>query len=100
MNVLIPTVASAAGLIGGYKVARVTGVRPLGGVALAAGGAVAFAGWQKNAGNARAAALTGLYLGSFGYSHVLHKKIGPWPAVLTVTGATALGSLVFGRKTR
>lgn len=98
MNVLIPTAASAAGLVGGYKVARATGVRPLGGVALAAGGVAAFKGWQKNAGTARAAALTALYLGSFGYSHALHKKIGPWPAVLAVTGATAMGSLALGRE--
>lgn len=98
MNVLIPTAASAAGLIGGYKVARATGIRPLGGLALAAGGAAAYSGWQKNAGTGRALGLTALYLGSFGYSHALHKKIGPWPAVLAVTGATALGSVVLGRQ--
>lgn len=33
MNVLIPTAAAAAGLTGGYKVARLTEVRALGGVA-------------------------------------------------------------------
>lgn len=98
MNVLIPTAAASAGLIGGYKVARVTDVRALGGVALAAGGIVAFTGWKKNAGTPTASALTALYLGSFGYSHVLHKKIGPWPSVLAVTGATAAGSLLFGRE--
>lgn len=97
MNVLLPTAAASAGLMGGYKVARVTGVRPLGGLALAAGGALACAGWKQNAGWPTAAALTATYLGAFGYSHALHKKIGPWPAVCTVTGATALASLTFGR---
>lgn len=98
MNVLIPTAAASAGLMGGYKVARATGIRPLGGIALATGGAIAFAGWKKNAGTGAAVALTAVYLGAFGYSHVLHKKIGPWPAVCTVTGATAVASLVFGRE--
>lgn len=98
MGVLVPTLASAAGLMGGYKVARVTEVRALGGAALVAGGVVAFRGWQKNAGTDRALALTGLYLGSFGYSHVLAKQIGAWPAVYSVTAATAAGSLLFGRK--
>lgn len=98
MNVLIPTAAASAGLMGGYKVARVTNVRALGGVALAAGGAAAFAGWKKNAGTGTAVALTAVYLGAFGYSHALHKKIGPWPAVCAVTGATALASLAFGRE--
>ena len=30
-----------------------------------------------------------LYLGGFGLSHPLAKKMGPWPAVLTVAGASA-----------
>lgn len=98
MNALIPTAAASAGLMGGYKVARLTEVRALGGLALAAGGAAAFAGWKKNVGAGTATALTAVYLGGFGYSHVLHKKIGPWPAVCAVTGATALASLAFGRE--
>ncbi|MBM7051302.1 hypothetical protein [Rothia sp. ZJ1223] len=95
-HVLIPTTAATAGLVGGYSLARLTGVRPIGGLALAAGGVTAFKGWQNNRGTATAAALTGVYLGSFGYSHVLYKKIGPWPAVASVTAATALASLVAG----
>lgn len=97
MNVLIPTASAAAGLVGGYYTARATGIRALGGVGLAAGGAGAFAGWKKNAGTGRALALTGVYLGAFGYSHALAKKIGAWPSVGAVTGATALASLAFGR---
>ena len=33
--------------------------------------------------------LTALYIGGFGASHPLAKKIGPWPAVFAVTGASA-----------
>lgn len=95
-KVLIPTAAASAGLVGGYSLARVTGVRATGGLALAAGGAAAFCSWKKNRGLATATALTAVYLGSFGYSHVLYKKIGPWPSVAAVTGATALASLAFG----
>lgn len=98
MNVVIPTAAAAAGLMGGYSIARSTGVRALGGVGLAAGGAAAFYGWQRNAGTATAAALTGVYLGAFGYSHALAKQIGAWPSVYTVTAATAVASLVCGRE--
>ncbi|MFW0110266.1 hypothetical protein [Rothia sp. P13129] len=100
MSVMVPTIASVTGLMGGYKIARVTGVRALGGVVLAAGGAVAYSGWKKNAGTSTALALTGVYLGSFGYSHVLAHKIGAWPSVCAVTGATAAASVVFGRQGR
>lgn len=95
-NVLVPTVASSAGLLGGYYLARATGIRPLGAIGLAAGGGTAFKAWQNNRGTATAAALTAVYLGGFSYSHVLHKKIGAWPAVLSVTGTSAAASLLFG----
>ncbi len=39
-----------------------------------------------------AAGLTTLYLAAFGGSHPLAKKIGAWPAVLTVTGVVAAAS--------
>lgn len=94
---MIPTLAASAGLVGGYSLARVTGIRPLGAVGLVAGGAAAYAGWKKNAGGGRAALLTGVYLGAFGYSHALAKQIGAWPSVGAVTGATALASLALGR---
>ncbi|GGH63554.1 hypothetical protein [Rothia aerolata] len=96
MNALVPTASATAGLIGGYSLARITGVRAVGGIGLAAGGAAAFCGWKANRGAGVAAALTGVYLGAFGYSHALAKKIGAWPSVLTVTGATAAASLAFG----
>jgi len=42
--------------------------------------------------------LTAVYLGAFGAAHPLAKKLGAWPAVYTVTAATALCSIVIGRK--
>jgi len=94
----IPTAAvAAAGLIGGYGVARWSGRRELGGVVLAAAGATAAMQWQRRAGTATAAALTGLYVAAFGGSHPLAKKIGAWPSVLTVTGLVAGASVVATR---
>ncbi|ALE91428.1 hypothetical protein AOC05_02120 [Arthrobacter alpinus] len=97
MSALLPTVLSTAGLLGGYQSARVTKNRQLGGAVLAAAGAAAFVGWKKNAGTGTAVALTATYVLAFGASHPLAKKMGAWPAVYTVTAATALASLVFGR---
>ncbi|UKY55276.1 hypothetical protein [Streptomyces inhibens] len=90
-----PTAAVAAGgIVGGYAVARWTKKRPLGGVALAAAGAVAARGWQQKAGNATAAALSGAYVAAFAGSHPLAKKIGAWPSVFAVAGGVALASWV------
>ncbi|MCL0121004.1 hypothetical protein [Corynebacterium pygosceleis] len=77
------------GLIGGWLTARETGIRPLGGVLLGAAGIWAARSWTAKKGPLTAAALTALYVGAFGASHPLAKKIGSWPAVLTVTGAAA-----------
>ncbi|MFE0377547.1 hypothetical protein ACFW1M_18605 [Streptomyces inhibens] len=91
----VPTsVVAATGLVGGYGVARWTKKRPLGGVALAAAGAVAARGWQQKAGNATAAALSGAYVAAFAGSHPLAKKIGAWPSVFAVAGGVALASWV------
>ncbi|MFC9236241.1 hypothetical protein ACFTZK_07255 [Streptomyces decoyicus] len=91
----VPTsVTAATGLLGGYAVARWTKKRPLGGVALAAAGAVAARGWQQKAGNATAAALSGAYVAAFAGSHPLAKKIGAWPSVIAVAGGVALASWV------
>ncbi|MDN5605638.1 MAG: hypothetical protein L0G59_09515 [Kocuria sp.] len=97
MSALAPTLFSTAGLLGGYKVARSTGNRPLGGAVLAAAGVAAFRGWKANAGTGTAAALTGVYVLSFGLSHPLAKKIGAWPSVFAVTAATGAASAVLGR---
>lgn len=97
MNALLPTAFATAGLLGGYQTARATKNRQLGGAVLAAAGACAFLGWKKNAGTGTAIALTATYVAAFGGSHPLAKKMGSWPAVYTVTAATALASLVLGR---
>lgn len=101
MSRIMSTGLAKVGLLLGYKVARDTGNRQAGGAVLAACGLAAFIVWKKDAGPARAAALTGTYLAAFGVSHPLAKKIGGWPAVFTVTGVMALASMVFGghRKT-
>ncbi|GAB3708212.1 hypothetical protein [Nocardiopsis oceani] len=100
----MPAVPSAvlttAGLIGGYSVARATGNRPLGGAVLAAFGAAAFETTRRRSGLGTATALTGVYVAAFGLSHPLAKKIGSWPAVLGVTGATAAVAAATGRRAK
>ena len=83
------SVLTAAGLVGGYAVARATGVRALGGVTLAAAGVAAGRTWAR-AGIPQTAVLSVTYIAAFGLSHPLAKKIGAWPSVLTVAAATGL----------
>lgn len=80
---------TSLGLIGGWLTARETGIRPLGGVVLAAAGVWAGRSWVAKTDWATTAGLSALYVGAFGASHPLAKKMGSWPAVLTVTAATA-----------
>lgn len=82
----------AFGLIGGYLLARESGVRPLGGLVLAGAGLLAGRSWLATSGPATTAALTGLYVAGFGLSHPLAKRIGAWPAVLSVTLVTSAAS--------
>ena len=89
----------AASLVGGYLVARETGIRPLGGAVLAAGGVAAGRQWRRTVGPARTALLAGVYLGGFGASHPLAKKIGAWPAVLTAAGSSAVASWALSDRT-
>lgn len=91
----VPTAPVVAGsLIGGYLVARQTKIRPLGGAVLAAGAAVAVPQWWKTGGPVVTGILLGTYLGGFGVSHPLAKKIGAWPSVLTVAGVSGVASLL------
>lgn len=85
-------VIAAGGLVGGYGVARWTKKRPLGGVALAAAGAVAAREWERKAGKKAAAALSGAYVAAFAGSHPLAKKVGAWPSVFAVAGVVAAAS--------
>jgi hypothetical protein len=85
-----PTAPIVAGsLIGGYYVARKTKKRPLGGAVLLVGGVAAGRQWLQTSGPATTAVLTAVYLGGFGASHPLAKKMGAWPSVLTVAGISA-----------
>ena len=79
----------AAGLIGGCLVARETEIRPLGGAVLAVAGIAAGRQWLRTSGPVGAGVLTAVYLGGFGASHPLAKKIGPWPAVISVASLSA-----------
>ena len=72
---------AALGLVGGFLTARETGIRPLGGVVLAAAGVYAGRTWLAKSGPVGTVALGAIYLGSFGASHPLAKKIGAWPSV-------------------
>lgn len=88
--VKIPTAPLvAAGLVGGYLVARETGIRPLGGVVLAGAGSLAGTQWARTSGPVGAAALSAIYFGSFGATHPLAKKIGAWPAVIGAASVSA-----------
>lgn len=86
---------AALGLIGGYLVARESGVRPLGGVLLGLAGGYAGRTWLATTDGPTTAGLTALYAGGFGASHPLAKKIGAWPSVLAVSAASAAASYVW-----
>ncbi|SDT33399.1 hypothetical protein [Actinoplanes derwentensis] len=86
----VPTAVITAGsLIGGWQVARRTGVRPLGGAVLVAGGIAAGREWHRTVGPATTGALVATYVGAFALSHPLAKRIGAWPSVLAVAALTA-----------
>ncbi|MBZ9596057.1 hypothetical protein K7B06_13275 [Streptomyces erythrochromogenes] len=83
---------AAAGLVGGYAVARWTRKRPLGGIVLGAAGLAAAREWHRSGGVPAAAGLGALYLAGFAGAHPLAKKVGAWPAVVgaaAVVAATA-----------
>uniref|UniRef100_A0AAU2V8F9 Integral membrane protein n=1 Tax=Streptomyces sp. NBC_00003 TaxID=2903608 RepID=A0AAU2V8F9_9ACTN len=94
------TALAAGGLIGGYGVARWTRKRPLGGVALAAAGALAARQWQQAAGTKAAVGLSAAYVAAFAGSHPLAKKVGAWPSVFGVAGAVSVASWAVTRKAR
>lgn len=89
---------TALGLIGGWLTARETGIRPLGGVVLGAAGAWAARSWAAKTNPKTTAALVATYLGAFGASHPLAKKIGAWPSVLAATAAASGAARVLSDK--
>lgn len=78
-----------AGMLGGYVTGRVTKKRPLAGVVLGVCGIAAGMRWRRSSGPGTTALLSTIYVGAFGLSHPLAKKIGAWPAVLVSTAAAA-----------
>lgn len=97
----VPTAPVAAGsLIGGYLTARLTRIRPLGGVVLAAGGALCTRRWLERTGTAPAVGLLLTFLGGFGLSHPLAKRIGAWPSVLAVSAAAGGAAWVVADRRR
>jgi hypothetical protein len=86
----VPTAPTVAGgLIGGFATARYSGRRDLGGVVLAGAGAWCARSWLQSSGPGVMGVLLGTYLGAFGGSHALAKKIGAWPSVLAVTAVAS-----------
>ena len=92
MHRLLAPALTSAGLIGGFGAARATGSRPLGGAVLAAVGAGTWFVANRGGGPVKASVLTAVYLGAFGGSHPLAKRLGAWPAVYAVAGATAVAA--------
>jgi hypothetical protein len=83
---------AAGSLVLGYVVARETGVRPLGGVVLAAAGAWCMRAWVRDTGPGTAVALLAVYSAGFAGSHPLAKRIGAWPAVVTSAAVSGAAS--------
>jgi hypothetical protein len=94
-RVLAPALTTA-GLLAGYGTARATGVRALGGVVLAAFGAGTFVVVNRAVGPIRAGAVTVAYLGAFGGSHPLAKRLGAWESVFAVAAGAAVVAAVAG----
>ena len=59
---------------------------------MAAGGVLAARDWAGRTSPAVTAALAATYVGAFGLSHPLAKRIGSWPSVLVVSALTAAAS--------
>jgi hypothetical protein len=81
----VPSAVAAAGLVGGFLVARRTGRRELGGALFAAAGVWCAREWYRARGPAVAAGLGVVYVAAMGGSHPLAKRIGAWPSVAAVT---------------
>lgn len=96
----IPTApAVAGGLVGGFAAARYTGRRELGGVVLAGAAVWCARSWLRSSGPGVMGVLLGIYLGAFGGSHGLAKKIGAWPSVLAVTAVASGAAYVLADRT-
>jgi hypothetical protein len=79
----------AAGLVGGFAIARYSGRRELGGLILLGCGTWSARQWARKGGPGLAIGLGLTYAGAFGVSHPLAKKIGAWPSVFAVTAVAS-----------
>lgn len=80
---------AAAGLVGGFAVARYSGRRELGGAVLALAGAWCARSWLRSSGPGVTAVLLATYAGAFGASHPLAKRVGAWPSVFAVSAVAS-----------
>jgi hypothetical protein len=85
---------ASGSLVVGFGVARATGVRPLGGVVLAAGAGWCALRWRRSVGTARAVALVTVYIACFVASHLIAGTVGTWGAVLLVAAVAGLAALL------
>ncbi|GAA4614230.1 hypothetical protein [Saccharopolyspora hordei] len=92
-----PSLLTSAGLIGGFAVARATKHRHWGGVVAAGAGLAAAETCRRRTGLGPALALGVTYAAALTGSHPLAKKIGAWPSVFSVTGATAVAAQLLAR---
>ena len=67
---------------------------------LGAAGLLAGRTWARTSGPVATAALTATYLGAFGASHPLAKKVGAWPSVGIVTAVAAGAAYVLSDRRR
>lgn len=84
---------AAGGLLLGFGVAEVTGVRALGGLVLFAAALWCGLQWRRAHGLPRALALVAVFLAGFVAAHPLGHAIGSWPAVLLI--AAVVGAVVW-----
>lgn len=92
-----PSVVAAAGLIGGYAAAKLTGRREVGGAIFSAAGAWCSREWSRTLGPVPGAAMSALYTAAMGGSHPLAKKLGGWPSVFAVAAVTVVASELLTR---
>ena len=91
---------AAGSLVAGYGVARVTGKRPLGGLAFATAIASCGREWATRRGAPAATALVGVPLGAFFASHRLARKLGTWASVLASSAASGAAAARAGDRCR
>lgn len=85
---------ASGSLVAGFAVAQATGVRPLGGVVLAAGAGWCAVRWRRTVGMARTVGLVGVYLACFVASHLIADTVGTWGAVFLVAAIMGLATFI------